>query len=50
MKTTPNPRTRFAAITAALLPFYEQRQLLKRVDGVGSMEEVTVRINNAIER
>lgn len=40
----------YDAMTAALLPFYEQRKLLKRVDGVGSMEEVTARINEALER
>ncbi len=40
----------YDAMTAALLPFYEERKLLKRVDGVGSMEEVTARINNAIGR
>ncbi len=40
----------YDAMTAALLPFYEERKLLKRVDGVGSMEEVTARVNNAIGR
>ncbi|MEZ4220779.1 MAG: adenylate kinase [Polyangiaceae bacterium] len=40
----------YDALTAALLPFYEQRKLLKRVDGVGSMDEVTARINQALGR
>lgn len=35
-------------MTAALLPFYEQRGLLRRVDGVGSPEEVTARIKQQL--
>jgi adenylate kinase len=38
----------YEAETAALLPFYEGRKLLRRVDGVGSPEEVTSRIFAAL--
>jgi adenylate kinase len=38
----------YDALTAALLPFYEQRGLLRRVDGVGSPEEVTARIREEL--
>ncbi|MCA9594599.1 MAG: adenylate kinase [Myxococcales bacterium] len=38
----------YDAMTAALLPFYEQRGLLRRVDGVGSPEEVTARIKQQL--
>ena len=31
-------------MTAALLPFYAERDLLHRVDGIGKPEEVTERI------
>jgi adenylate kinase len=34
----------YARMTAELLPYYEQRGLLRRIDGVGSVEEVTQRI------
>jgi adenylate kinase len=34
----------YEAETAALLPYYEERKLLRRVDGVGSPEEVENRI------
>jgi len=34
----------YEAMTAELLPYYESRDLLKRVDGVGTVEEVTARI------
>jgi adenylate kinase len=34
----------YDAMTAALLPFYEKRGLLRRVDGVGTPDEVTERI------
>ncbi len=40
----------YEAMTAALLPFYEQRKLLKRVDGVGELKDVTARIVSAIEQ
>ena len=34
----------FEEMTAALLPFYEAKGLLRRVDGVGKPDEVTARI------
>ncbi|WP_437588738.1 adenylate kinase [Sorangium sp. So ce1000] len=40
----------YEAMTAALLPFYEQKDLLHRVDGVGKPEEVTHRVLSAIGR
>lgn len=38
----------YEAITAALLPYYEGKGLLRRVDGVGEMAEVTARIAGAL--
>jgi adenylate kinase len=38
----------YEAMTAALLPYYEQRSLLRRIDGVGSPEEVSRRIIEAL--
>ncbi|MEE2755050.1 MAG: adenylate kinase [Myxococcota bacterium] len=35
--------------TAPIIPFYESRGLLKRVDGLGSPDEVTERMIHAIE-
>jgi adenylate kinase len=40
----------YDAMTAALLPFYEKLQLLRRVDGVGTPGEVTQRILAELER
>jgi len=40
----------YDAMTAALLPFYEKLRLLRRVDGVGTPDEVTARIEKALER
>lgn len=40
----------YDAMTAALLPHYQQKGLLRRVDGVGSPDEVTKRIMNALEQ
>ncbi len=34
--------------TAPIIPFYEDKGLLRRVDGVGSPDEVTERITNAL--
>jgi adenylate kinase len=34
----------YERMTAELLPYYEKRGLLRRIDGVGSVEEVTQRI------
>ena len=39
----------YDAMTAALLPFYEKRGLLRRVDGVGTPDEVTERILAELE-
>ena len=38
----------YDAMTAALLPHYESKGLLRRVDGVGSPAEVTARIAVAL--
>jgi adenylate kinase len=40
----------YDAMTAALLPFYEKLGLLRRVNGVGSPEEVSARILSELER
>ena len=40
----------YEAITAALLPFYEAKGLLRRVDGVGKPEEITQRVVDALDR
>jgi len=34
----------YEAMTAELLPYYEERGILRRVDGVGTVNEVTERI------
>jgi adenylate kinase len=39
----------YDAMTAALLPHYEKLGLLRRVDGVGSPQEITSRILAALE-
>jgi adenylate kinase len=38
----------YEAMTAALLPFYERKGLLRRVDGVGKPDEVTARVIAAL--
>jgi adenylate kinase len=38
----------YEAMTAALLPFYEEKGLLRRIDGVGKPEEVTARVMAAL--
>ena len=38
----------YEAMTAALLPYYEKRGLLRRIDGTGSPNEVTKRILGAL--
>ena len=38
----------YASMTAELLPFYEKRGNLKRVNGVGAVEEVTARLFRAV--
>lgn len=38
----------YDAMTAALLPYYSKQGLLRTVDGVGSPEEVTERLMNAL--
>ncbi len=40
----------YEAMTAALLPYYQARGLLRGVDGVGSPEEVTHRIIDKLEK
>jgi adenylate kinase len=40
----------YEAMTAALLPYYEARGLLRRVDGVGSPDEVTRRVVEVLAR
>lgn len=40
----------YDAMTAALLPFYEKLGLLRRINGVGTPEEVTARIASELER
>ncbi len=38
----------YEAMTAELLPYYEGLGILRRVDGVGSVEEVTERVLAAL--
>jgi adenylate kinase len=40
----------YEEMTAALLPYYESRSLLRRVDGVGKPAEVTERVLSALAR
>jgi adenylate kinase len=40
----------YDAMTAALLPYYEKLELLRRVDGVGSTDEVAARIVRELEQ
>jgi adenylate kinase len=40
----------YEAMTAALLPYYEKLNLLRRVDGVGSPAEVLARIEQVLDR
>jgi adenylate kinase len=40
----------YEAMTAALLPYYEARGLLRRVDGVGKPDEVLARVLSALGR
>ncbi len=40
----------YDAMTAALLPYYEERKLLRRIDGVGKPEEVAERIESALKK
>jgi adenylate kinase len=39
----------YEKMTADLLPFYEKAGLLKRIDGVGDVEEVTKRVVRALD-
>jgi adenylate kinase len=39
----------YERMTAELLPYYEKRGILKRIDGVGSVEEVTGRVTSALK-
>ncbi len=38
----------YERMTAELLPYYEKRGILKRIDGVGAVEEVTGRVFQAL--
>jgi adenylate kinase len=38
----------YERMTADLLPYYEKRGILKRVDGVGTVEDVTARVFSAL--
>jgi adenylate kinase len=40
----------YERMTAELLPYYEKRGILRRVDGVGSVDEVTSRVMSALSR
>jgi adenylate kinase len=40
----------YEAMTAALLPFYDTKGLLRRLDGVGKPEEVTQRVLSTLGR
>ena len=40
----------YEAMTAALLPYYETKGILRRVDGVGTPQEVTQRVLRALGR
>jgi adenylate kinase len=40
----------YEAMTAALLPYYEEKGLLRRIDGVGTPVEVTERVLRALGR
>jgi adenylate kinase len=40
----------YEAMTAALLPYYDEKGLLRRVDGVGKPDEVTARVLTALGR
>jgi adenylate kinase len=40
----------YEAMTAELLPFYEKLGILKRIDGVGSVGEVTGRVFAALDK
>lgn len=38
----------YESLTSALLPYYEQRGVLRRVDGLGKPEEITARLFDAL--
>jgi adenylate kinase len=38
----------YEALTSALLPYYEERGVLRRVDGLGKPEEITARLFDAL--
>lgn len=39
----------YEAMTSALLPYYRERDLLRRIDGVGKTEEVTKRLMDVLK-
>jgi adenylate kinase len=47
-ETVRNRLDAYEAMTAALLPYYQAKGLLRRVDGVGKPEEVTARVLSAL--
>ena len=48
-ETVTNRVNVYEKMTADLLPFYEKTGLLKRVDGVGDLDEVTKRVISVLE-
>jgi adenylate kinase len=40
----------YERMTAELLPYYEKQSILKRIDGIGTVEEVTSRVMSALSR
>jgi adenylate kinase len=38
----------YEAMTAELLPYYEARGILKRINGVGTVDEVSARVFGAL--
>ena len=49
-KVVSNRLNVYEAMTAELLPYYEKHGLLRRVDGVGPVDEVTRRVLSALAR
>ena len=44
----PTPIHGYHSETAPIVPFYNDKNILKRVDGVGTPDEVTTRIKKAL--
>lgn len=47
-ETVKKRQDAYETLTAALLPYYEKKGLLRRVDGVGKPDEVTARLEAAL--